>query len=225
VPGFFGPTKEFDDFILKVMSPVMEAAGFRRNKRMFRLIDNGSSVVVRADLFTPGPNVSFHIDWAAIPAFFREFVQDGRRSWRPTLDGGLIRTRLTAPMALRALHFASQLWGYHDPAMPNPGGLPSDGIQIDDFAPAFQAHLVDVAIPKWKRSTTTDYLRSAYDNDEDLAYGSSARYGGPFWMRAILGAHEGDPSDATAAIDRMAELNPDSSLIPWLRERLDERKP
>lgn len=224
MPGFFGPMPEWDEFLAQTMTPVMQDVGFKRINRMYRLTDQGSTVIVRADLFTPVPNVAFHIDWSVVPAFFDQLVREGRRSWRPSLRSGLIVARLTAPPELRPQIYAKKMWGYNDPAVPRIGGVPAIGLPLSEFAPLFQRHLLAEAIPKWKVSFTTDYLRTAYDMDEDLAYATySGQYGGPHWMRAILAAHEGDPDDAKPAIDKMAALSPTAPIIPRLRELLHQR--
>ena len=80
-------------------------------------------------------------------------------------------------------------------------------------------------IPMWRAALTTEYLRTIYETDEDLriSRGAGSAYGGPTWLTAILGADEGDPSEATAALNVPEPLNPNKPIIPWLRARLAAR--
>jgi hypothetical protein len=212
---------DFDAFLGHYVGPALRADGFKKDgRRRYSLTDSsGNAVVVQPSLRAATTSVSFHIDWAAIPAVLFDFYSEGTKQVRPTVDRGLIRARLTCPLRMRYLSGADQTWHF-DESMAETYG--SDLFRV----------LTATAIPKWRRALTREYFVQAHDDyfttpyagDPDLQHAAmTTQRGGPYWLRAILAADHGDPWMANYAIDTMAVLNPDDALIPWLRERLGRR--
>jgi hypothetical protein len=225
--GFFGPTPDFDAFIAEYMSPVMREAGFTQAGFRYTLRgDDKSTVVVRVRLYVPGPLVGFMIAWAAIPRVLRDFYVSQNPSWRPADKWGLIGVDVSPPRPLRTVEHLTNLWKYAAESSPLPEHLRGlhwipERVMGAGLRDVLRASL----IPHWRSALTTEYLRRIYETDEDLkvSRGAQSRYGGPYWLTAILGADEGDPAEATAALDLLEPRNPGAAIIPWLRTRLAAR--
>lgn len=225
--GFFGPTREFDDFLATYMTPAMTDAGFKRSGRQFTLRGpGGAAVIVHPRLYTPMPIVTFFVQWAAVPTVLRDYIVERHPKWRPSIRWGLVRTRLTVPEELRDGLYDRSSWHFAPDGQVLPDHLRKDRWLTESvFGEAFSEVLTDSAIPKWQRAFTTEYLRNAHDTDEDLKHGGGEgeMRGGPHWTAAILGVDHDDPGDAARAIDVMAERNERDPIIPWLRARLAAR--
>jgi hypothetical protein len=222
--GFFGPTPEFDAFIAEYMSPLMRDAGFKQAGFKYTLRgDDKSAVVVGVRLFTPGPVVGFMIRWAVIPRVLRDFYVSQNPNWRPADKWGLVSEDTTPPRDLWTIKYRTNLWQYAPDSPPLPGHLRERGyIPERVMGKGLRKTLRQSLIPKWHAALTAEGLRTIYETDEDLrnCRGAGSRYGGSYWLTAILGADEGDPSEATAALDVLEPVNPNSLFIPWLGARL-----
>jgi hypothetical protein len=224
--GFFGPTPEFDAFVAEYISPVMREAGFKQAGFRYTLRgDDKSAVVVGVRLHTPAPVVGFMIRWAAIPRVLREFYVSQNPNWRPADKWGLVSVDTSPPRALWSVDYRTNVWQYAPDSPPLPEHLRDRGfIPERVMGEGLRETLSQSLIPKWRGALSTEYLRTIYKTDEDLRItGDQSAYAGPTWLTAILGADEGDPAEATAALDLLEPRNPGNPIIPWLRARLAAR--
>jgi hypothetical protein len=172
------------------------------------------------------PVVGFMIRWAAIPRVLREFYVSQNPNWRPADKWGLVSVDATPPRDLWSVDYRTNVWQYAPDSPPLPEHLQDQGYTPERvMGEGLRETLRRSLVPKWHAALTTEYLRTIYETDEDLriSRGAGSRYGGPYWLTAILGADEGEPSEATAALDVLEPMNPNSLIIPWLRARLAAR--
>jgi hypothetical protein len=197
-----------EDLLAMFMTPLMEAAGFRRRKNRYEVKGPGGALVeVQVRPWAANNDMAdFHIDWAPFPPVLVAYLgREKRLSW-PGLHRGLFTRRVIAPEAVRNLVEMKDLWVCRF-------------ADLEEFGRVFTTALESELIPTWLAALDPEYsLRS------EGVRGDSSWLGFGPWRELLLTIDTGERARLEAVLEEASVIfQPEPELLPWLRARLAAR--
>jgi hypothetical protein len=94
--------------------------------------------------------------------------------------------------------------------------------KIDEFGPVFRSILLDHAIPMWQQSLIPSAVLEILGWPE-RKYGNYPVVADPLRVEIVVHIDDGDPTALHRMSDEARRRFPAEKLLPWLRQRLDDR--